>query len=182
MFWRLELATVWRLNQVAKNACLAEIGAVFKSFSVFPRTFVTVHLLSILSPSQTLRAPTSNLHCCIFSAQILQVTGMGVQFWTHFYLFLCFSPWFFASVYVLEMGLCFGYCSLIMLSLRMLLLEFDLILVVSFLVFILCLAKCFFYFIWTWAVELFQNVPFEVVSFTVLNVHVLLCKSIGSIC
>ena len=80
MFWRLELATVWRLNQVAKNACLAEIGAVFKSFSVFPQTFVTAHLLSKLSPSQTLHAPTSNLHCCIFSAQILQVTGMGFQF------------------------------------------------------------------------------------------------------
>ena len=175
MFWRLELATVWRLNQVAKNACLAEIGAVFKSFSVFPRTFVTVHLLSKLSPFQTLRAPISNLHCCIFSAQILQVSGMGFQFWTHFYLILCFSLWFFASVYVLEMGLCFGYCSLFMLHLRMLLLVFDLILVVSFLLFILCLAKCFFYFIWTWAVELFQNVPFEDVSFTVLNVHILLC-------
>ena len=80
MFWRLELATVWQLNQVVKNACLAEIGAVFKSFSVFPRTFVAVHLLSKLSPSQTLRAPISNLHCCIFSAQILQVTGMGFQF------------------------------------------------------------------------------------------------------
>ena len=182
MFWRLELATVWRLIQVMKNACLAETGAVFKSFSIFPRIFVTVHLLSKLSPSQTLRAPTSNLHCCVFFAQILQVTGTGFHFWTHFYLILCFSLWFFASVYVLEMGLCFGYCSLFMLSLRMLLLVFDLILVVSFLVFILCLAKCFFYFIWTWAVELFQIVPFEVVSFTVLNTHALLCKSIGCIC
>ena len=146
MFWRLELATLWRLNQVAKNACLAEIGAIFKSFSVFPWTFVTVHLLSKLSPSQTLRAPTSILHCCIFSAQILQVTGMGFQFWTHFYLILCFSPWFFAYVYDLEMGLCFGYCSMFMLSLWMLLLEFEIILVVSFLVFIMCLAKCFFLF------------------------------------
>ena len=141
------MATVWRLNQVAKIACLAETGAVFKSFSVFPRTFVTVHLLSKLSPSQTLRVLVSNLHCCILSAQNLQVTGMGFQFCTHFYLILCFSLCFFAYVCDLEMGLCFRFCSLFMLSLRMLLLEFDLILVVSLLLFILCLAKCFFYFI-----------------------------------
>ena len=141
------MATVWRLNQVAKIACLAEIGAVFKFFSVFPRTFMTVHLLSKLSSSQTLRVLISNLHCCILSAQNLQVTGMGFQFCTHFYLILCFSLCFFAYVCDLEMGLCFGFCSLFMLSLRMLLLEFDLILVVSLLLFILCLAKCFFYFI-----------------------------------
>ena len=127
MFWRLVLAACWQLTSVAKNACLAKIGAVFKSFSVFPRTFMTVHLLSKLSPSQTLRAPISNLHCCIFSAQILQVTGMGFLIWTHLYLILCFSPCFFAFVYVLEMGLCFGYYSMFMLRLRMLLLEFDLI-------------------------------------------------------
>ena len=36
VFWRLELATVWRLNPVAKIACLAEIGAVLKLVSVFP--------------------------------------------------------------------------------------------------------------------------------------------------
>ena len=103
------MATVWRLNQVAKIACLAETGAVFKSFSVFPRTFVTVHLLSKLSPSQTLRVLISNLHCCILSAQNLQVTGMGFQFRTHFYLILCFSLWFFAYVCDLEMGLCFVF-------------------------------------------------------------------------
>ena len=55
VFWRLELATVWRLNPVAKIACLAETGAVFKPFPVFPRTFVTVHLLFKLFSSQTLR-------------------------------------------------------------------------------------------------------------------------------
>ena len=45
VLWRLELATVWRLNPVAKFACLAEIGAVLKLVSVFPRIFVSVHLL-----------------------------------------------------------------------------------------------------------------------------------------
>ena len=64
MFWRLELATVWRLNQVAKNACLAETGAVFKSFSVFPRISVTVHLLFKLSPSQTFRESIFKSHWC----------------------------------------------------------------------------------------------------------------------
>ena len=39
MFWRLELASLWRLTSVTKNACLTKIGAVFKSFSVFPSNF-----------------------------------------------------------------------------------------------------------------------------------------------
>ena len=67
MFWRLGLATVWRLNQVAKNACLVETGAVFKSFSVFPRTFVTVHLLSKLSSFQTLRESIFKPHWCFIA-------------------------------------------------------------------------------------------------------------------
>ena len=37
MFWRLDLATCWRLTSVAKITCLAKIGVVFKSFSVIPR-------------------------------------------------------------------------------------------------------------------------------------------------
>ena len=168
MLWRLELATVWRLNQVAKIACFAETGAVFKLFQFFPRIFVTVHLLSKHSPSQTLRAPFSNLLCCIFTAQNRRVPGMGFLIFTLFYLILCFSLWFFAYVCDLEMGLCFGFCSLFMLSLRMLLLEFDLILVVSLLLFILCLAKCFFYF----------NLNFELLScfyWFILRLWVLLC-------
>ena len=39
MFWRLDLATCWRLTSVAKNVCLAKTGSVFKSFQFFPRTF-----------------------------------------------------------------------------------------------------------------------------------------------
>ena len=67
MFWRLELATVWRLTPVAKIACLAEIGAVLKLVSVFPRTFVTVHLLSKLPPFQTLCEPIFKHHWCFIS-------------------------------------------------------------------------------------------------------------------
>ena len=39
MFWRLALATCWRLTPVSKNACLAKNVSVFKSFQFFPRTF-----------------------------------------------------------------------------------------------------------------------------------------------
>ena len=53
----------------SKNACSAETGAVFKSFSIFPRTFVTIHLLSQLSLSQTLRVPIFKLHWCFISSQ-----------------------------------------------------------------------------------------------------------------
>ena len=70
---------------------------VFKTFSVFfPLNFCDCSLssqfLSQLSPSQTLRAPIPKLHCCIFSTQNLQVTGMGFYSWTPFYLILCFFP------------------------------------------------------------------------------------------
>ena len=60
--------TVWRLNPVAKIACLAETGAVLKLVSVFPRTFVTVHLLSKkLPPLQTLCEPIFKSHWCLIS-------------------------------------------------------------------------------------------------------------------
>ena len=39
VFWRLELATVWRLTPVAKIACFVETGAVFKIF-YFPSIFL----------------------------------------------------------------------------------------------------------------------------------------------
>ena len=73
MFWRLELATVWRLTPVAKIACLAEIRAVFKLVSVFPRTSVTVHLLSknfLLSKHSV--NPFSNLIGASFLIQIIK--------------------------------------------------------------------------------------------------------------
>ena len=88
MFWRLDLATWWRLTSVAKNACLAKIGAVFKSFSVFPRTFMTIHLLSQLSPSQTLRVPIFKLHWCFISFQNHQEKVWILFFSSHFPCFM----------------------------------------------------------------------------------------------
>ena len=110
MFWRLELATVWRLNQVAKNACLAEIGAVFKSFSVFPRTFVTVHLLYKLSPSQTLRKSIFKSHWCFISYPNHQENVWVLFSQSHFPCFMdIFVTVWIDIVFEIFLSLCDGY-------------------------------------------------------------------------
>ena len=91
MLWQLELATVWRLNQVAKIACLADTGAVFKPFSVFPRTFVTVHLLFKLSSFQTLRESNFQTSLVLHFLSKSSRKGMGFAFSISFSLFLHFS-------------------------------------------------------------------------------------------
>ena len=60
VLWRLELATVWRLNPVAKIACFAEIRAVFKSFSVFPSNFCDYS-----------SSPSPNTPCSHFQSPLL---------------------------------------------------------------------------------------------------------------
>ena len=45
MFWRLALATCWRLSPVTKNACFAFQRQFLTLFQFFPRMFVTVHCL-----------------------------------------------------------------------------------------------------------------------------------------
>ena len=110
MFWRLELATVWRLNQVTKNACLAKIGAVFKSFSVFPRTFVTVHLLSKLSPSQTLRESIFKSHWCFISYPNHQEKVWVLFSQSHFPYFMdIFITVWIDIVFETFLSLCDGY-------------------------------------------------------------------------
>ena len=93
MFWRLELATVWRLNPVAKFTCLAEIGAVLKLVSVFPRTFVTVHLLSKLPPFQTLCESIFKPHWCIISYPNHQEKVWFFWFLNLIFAFTGFSCW-----------------------------------------------------------------------------------------
>ena len=90
MLWRLELATVWRLNSVAKIACLAETGAVLKLVSVFPRTFVTVHLLSKLPPFHTLCDSIFKPHWCFISYPNHQEKVRVYAFSISFSLFLVF--------------------------------------------------------------------------------------------
>ena len=92
MFWRLELATLWRLTSVAKNTCLAKIGVVFKSFSIFPRTFVTVHLLSQLSPFQTVRAPIFQTPLLPLSAQKSSSNRYGFSVLNSILLVFVFFP------------------------------------------------------------------------------------------
>ena len=102
--------TVWRLNQVSKNACLAEIGAVFKYFSVFPRTFVTVHLLSKLPPFQTLRESIFNPHWCFISYPNHQEKVWALLSQSHFTYFMdiSFTVWI-DIVFETFLSLCDGY-------------------------------------------------------------------------
>ena len=110
MFWRLELATLWRLSSVTKNACLAKIGAVFKSFSVFPRTFVTVHLLPQLSLSQTLRVPIFKLHWCFISYPNHQEKVWVLFSSSHFPYFMdVFLAIWIDTVFETFLSLCDGY-------------------------------------------------------------------------
>ena len=116
MFWRLEPATLWRLNQVAKNACLAEIGAVFKSFSVFSRTFVTVHLLSKISPSQTLRVSIFKSHWCFISYLNHQEKVWVLFSQSHFSYFMDIFITVWIDIVVESfLSLCDGYGSLCLL-------------------------------------------------------------------
>ena len=85
MFWRVYLATIWRLTSAAKNACFAQWGQFLKSFSVFPRTFVTIHF-----PKHSV-SPSSNSIFCFISTQNLQEKGMGFHSHTLYFLFLSFS-------------------------------------------------------------------------------------------
>lgn len=72
---------MWRLEPVAKIACFAETGAVFKPLSVFPRTFVTVHLLlKLLFSPKTLRESIfQNLLVLHFFSKSSR-KGMGFDF------------------------------------------------------------------------------------------------------
>ena len=72
MFWRLALATCWRLTLVSKNACLAKTGSVFKPFQFSLELFMTILFLSQLKLIQTLHVTLYKLHCCTCSPQNLQ--------------------------------------------------------------------------------------------------------------
>ena len=72
MFWRLALATCWRLTPVAKNACLTKSGSVFKPFQFSLELFMTIHFLSQLKLIQTLYITLYKLHFCTCSPPNLQ--------------------------------------------------------------------------------------------------------------
>ena len=103
VFWWPDLATCWRLTPVAKNACLAKIGSVFKTFSVFPSNFCDYSLsspfLSQLNLTQTLRVTHLNLHFCIIPSPIFKkkvwVFSVSLDFFMFWELiFFGLSLWF----------------------------------------------------------------------------------------
>ena len=97
MFWRLDLMTCWRLTPVAKNECLAKTGLVFKYFQFSLKLFMTIHFLSQLNLTQTLRVILYKLHCCTCSPSNLQEKRYGLLFSHLISLILSF---FFVSICV----------------------------------------------------------------------------------
>ena len=66
MFWRVDLASCWRLTSVAKNACLANTGGVFKIFFSFPLNFSCLFTFSLNcsylnTPCHSLQTPLLHL-------------------------------------------------------------------------------------------------------------------------
>ena len=114
VFWRLALATCWRLTPITKNACLAKTGSVFKPFQFSLKIFMTIHFLSQLNLTQTLCVILYELHYCTCSPPNLQKKKYGLLFSHLTSLILSF---FFVSIYVcvliFVMGLfwCFWDCS-----------------------------------------------------------------------
>ena len=97
MFWRLDLATCWRLTPVAKNACLTKTGSVFKSFQFSLELFMTIHFLSQLNLNQTIYVILYKLHCCTCSPPNLQEKRYGLLF-SH--LISCILSFIFVSICV----------------------------------------------------------------------------------
>ena len=101
--WRLER----NLFQSRKSRVLHKMGQ-FLNFSVFPQTFLTVHLLPYLKHSQT--------HCLTlkqtsifesFHSQIFKEKGMSFYFLTLFYIFI----WVFPHFVRFFLSLCVLHCS-----------------------------------------------------------------------
>ena len=114
MFWWLDLATCWRFTPVAKNACLAKIGSVFKSFQFSLELFMTIHFLSQLNLTQTLYVILYKLHCCTCSPPSLQEKRYGLLFSHLISLILSFifvSICVGVLIFVMSLFRCFWDCS-----------------------------------------------------------------------
>ena len=109
MFWRLALATCWRLTPVAKNPCLAKSGLVFKKpFQFSLERFMTIHFLSQLKLIQTLHVTLYKLYFCTCSPSNLQEKGMGSYFLTSYLVFWASFSWIFVLVFCF---FCYGFVS-----------------------------------------------------------------------
>ena len=101
---------MWRLNPVAKFACLAETRAVLNLVSFFPRTFITVHLFSKLPPFQTLCESIFKPHWCFISYPNHQEKVRVFAFSISFSLFLVILATVWVDiVFEIFLSLCNGY-------------------------------------------------------------------------
>ena len=108
MFWRLDLASCWRLTSVTKNACLAKTGAIFKSFSILPRSFCDCSLTLSIVLTQTLRVSIYKFHCYTCSTSNLQKTRYGLLF-SHLISFILI--FIFVNICVGVFDFCYGFVS-----------------------------------------------------------------------
>ena len=146
---------------------------------------MTVHLLSQLSPSQTLRVPIFKLHCCLFSAQKSSSNRYEFSVLNSILLVFVFFPLDCSHLFMILRWVCVSLVTLCpCLTCENYWFSLSLILLLV-LFFIMCLTRvCLLvtHLVWSYVVMLFHNVPFLNVWFTVLNLPVLLCAFIGSIC
>ena len=89
------------------------VKAVFKNlFQFFPELFVTIHFLSQLLLTQTLRDTLFEPHFCFISTQNLQEKGLGSHSLTQYFLFLSFSLLIICVDILICIGLVIRCCAL----------------------------------------------------------------------
>ena len=62
LFWRLDLATFWRLVSIAKIACFGHTGAVL-NFCFFPSIFLWLFIVFLICSYPSHRVSIFDLHC-----------------------------------------------------------------------------------------------------------------------
>ena len=108
VFWRLDLATWWWLTSIAKNTCLAKTRSVFKSFQFSLKPFMTIHFLSQLNLTQTLRVILYKLHFWTCTPPNLQEEKVWALILSpHISYFASFS-WVFVLVFWFLLWVCFN--------------------------------------------------------------------------
>ena len=135
---------------------------------------MTIHLLSQLSPSQTLRVPIFKLHCCFIFAQKSSSNRYGFSFLDSILLDFVFFPLDYSHLFMFLRWVCVSAVALCP-CLACGCYWFSLILIkLLVLFFIICLARvCYLlvtHLVWSYVDVLIQNVPVLAVRFTVLNI------------
>ena len=95
-----------------KNVCLAKIGSIFKSFQFSLEPFMTIHFLSLLNLTQTLRVILYKLHCWTCTPPNLQEKKVWAFILSPYISYFTSFSW----VFVLVFWFCYG-CVLMILGL-----------------------------------------------------------------